>query len=149
MRIACLYRTQTRRRGFSSRWKQLQFQHIFLLTMSEKIKEFVEVPQQFVREGNQVSLLHSSSCLIFLSTSFEQFLARCTKPSWKGSYSVSRFHDPDLNIPPRIHPNFKSCRCWICSYGLHRLLCEANSHSYVSFVRLAVVPRLTSSPSLT
>jgi len=32
--------------------------------MSEKLKEFIEIPQQFVREGNQ-------------------FITRCTKPSQK------------------------------------------------------------------
>ncbi|KAL1740007.1 hypothetical protein HDZ31DRAFT_68370 [Schizophyllum fasciatum] len=39
--------------------------------MSDKIKEFVEIPQQFVREGNQ-------------------FLTRCSKPSSKEYIQICR-----------------------------------------------------------
>nr|GAT59018.1 predicted protein [Mycena chlorophos] len=39
--------------------------------MSDKIREFVEIPAQFVREGNQ-------------------FLTRCTKPSDKEFASICR-----------------------------------------------------------
>jgi len=39
--------------------------------MSDKIKEFVEVPQQFLKEGNQ-------------------FLARCTKPNQKEYLQICR-----------------------------------------------------------
>ncbi|KAI0801085.1 hypothetical protein C8Q74DRAFT_1240230 [Fomes fomentarius] len=40
-------------------------------TMSEKLKEFVDIPQQFVRDGNQ-------------------FLTRCTKPSHKEFIQISK-----------------------------------------------------------
>ncbi|KZS93407.1 secE/sec61-gamma protein [Sistotremastrum niveocremeum HHB9708] len=39
--------------------------------MSEKLKEFMEIPQQFVREGNQ-------------------FVTRCTKPSKKEFIGICR-----------------------------------------------------------
>nr|AFB35530.1 protein transport protein Sec61 subunit gamma [Volvariella volvacea] len=39
--------------------------------MSDKVKEFIEIPQQFIREGNQ-------------------FLARCTKPSQKEFVQICR-----------------------------------------------------------
>ncbi|TRM66106.1 hypothetical protein BD626DRAFT_566738 [Schizophyllum amplum] len=39
--------------------------------MSDKIKEFIEIPQQFVREGNQ-------------------FLTRCSKPSYKEYTQICR-----------------------------------------------------------
>ncbi|KAF9270602.1 secE/sec61-gamma protein [Marasmius fiardii PR-910] len=39
--------------------------------MSDKIREFVEIPQQFVRDGNQ-------------------FLTRCTKPSQREFLQISR-----------------------------------------------------------
>lgn len=39
--------------------------------MSEKIQEFLEIPQEFVREGNQ-------------------FLVRCTKPSQKEFIQISK-----------------------------------------------------------
>ena len=52
--------------------------------MSEKIQEFLEVPQEFIQEGNQVchpalALIPPPSYFILL-----QFLVRCTKPSRKG-----------------------------------------------------------------
>jgi len=40
-------------------------------TMSEKIKEFAEMPQQFLRDGNQ-------------------FITRCTKPSQKEFMQICR-----------------------------------------------------------
>jgi len=39
--------------------------------MSDKVKEFIEVPQQFLKEGNQ-------------------FLVRCTKPSQKEFVQISK-----------------------------------------------------------
>jgi len=40
-------------------------------TMSEKLKEFIDIPQQFIRDGNQ-------------------FLTRCTKPSQKEFIQICR-----------------------------------------------------------
>ncbi|KAI0309555.1 secE/sec61-gamma protein [Amylostereum chailletii] len=39
--------------------------------MSEKIKEFVEIPQEFIRDG-------------------QQFIVRCTKPSQKEFIQISK-----------------------------------------------------------
>ncbi|TFK94369.1 secE/sec61-gamma protein [Polyporus arcularius HHB13444] len=39
--------------------------------MSEKLKEFIDIPQQFIRDGNQ-------------------FLTRCTKPSQKEFVQISK-----------------------------------------------------------
>ncbi|CAK5280587.1 unnamed protein product, partial [Mycena citricolor] len=50
----------------------------FYSTMSDKVREFVEIPQQFVREGSQ-------------------FMTRCTKPSEKGACtSPLRIHSSSL-----------------------------------------------------
>ena len=51
--------------------------------MSEKIQEFLEIPQEFVREGNQVRRFRPCNAKMFLSLP-TQFLVRCTKPSQKG-----------------------------------------------------------------
>ena len=59
--------------------------------MSDKLKEFIEVPQQFIREGNQVgfaiSKLSEHPKLTFRDL---QFLIRCTKPTRKGKISPNR-----------------------------------------------------------
>ena len=55
--------------------------------MSEKIQEFLEVPQEFVREGNQVRYPifgHSHH----IPHKPPQFLVRCTKPSRKGLHTM-------------------------------------------------------------
>lgn len=56
--------------------------------MSEKVKEFVEIPQQFLRDGNQVSFFAALESLLFIGI---QFITRCTKPSQKGDL----FRGPD------------------------------------------------------
>ncbi len=54
--------------------------------MSDKVREFVEIPQHFLKEGNQVSrpppanVGNVAEHLLALL----QFLTRCTKPSQKG-----------------------------------------------------------------
>jgi hypothetical protein len=53
--------------------------------MSEKLKEFIDIPQQFVRDGNQVSVPQFILEPCLLTTSSRQFLTRCTKPSQKGA----------------------------------------------------------------
>lgn len=35
------------------------FLHSFIITMSDKVREFVEIPQQFIRDGNQVRTFYS------------------------------------------------------------------------------------------
>ncbi|KAI0001677.1 secE/sec61-gamma protein [Russula vinacea] len=49
--------------------------------MSEKLQEFIEVPQEFIREGNQAR--HSAIAL-------PPFLIRCTKPSRKEFIQISK-----------------------------------------------------------
>ena len=54
--------------------------------MSEKLKEFIDIPQQFVRDGNQVSVTQLACPWSSLISSTRQFLTRCTKPTQKGAY---------------------------------------------------------------
>ena len=58
--------------------------------MSDKIREFIEVPQQFIRDGNQVCLWCYLCPVFLLKKVLPQFLTRCTKPSQKGWSSL--FH---------------------------------------------------------
>lgn len=58
--------------------------HSFFIAMSDKVREFVEIPQQFVRDGNQVRTLAPPTHRVLTYSSF-QFLTRCTKPSQKGT----------------------------------------------------------------
>jgi hypothetical protein len=51
--------------------------------MSDKIKEFVEIPQQFVRDGKQVQHIFSVDLQTYLMMLW-QFITRCTKPSQTG-----------------------------------------------------------------
>lgn len=53
--------------------------------MSDKIREFIEVPQQFIRDGNQVCQMSGTART--LQTNSFQFLTRCTKPSQQGLWS--------------------------------------------------------------
>ena len=67
--------------------------------MSDKIREFIEVPQQFIRDGNQVLLSFKS--LTPLLTVI-QFLTRCTKPSQKGLLLLLCTDDVSLKISPEF-----------------------------------------------
>ncbi|KAJ7786501.1 hypothetical protein B0H16DRAFT_1708660 [Mycena metata] len=51
--------------------------------MSDKVREFVEVPQQFIRDGSQ-------------------FLTRCTKPSDKGLFIASQHLSPSSPSVPEF-----------------------------------------------
>lgn len=56
--------------------------------MSEKLKEFVEIPQEFIKDGQQVCLQLVCFMQVFSLDVFPQFLTRCTKPSQKGACSL-------------------------------------------------------------
>lgn len=51
--------------------------------MSEKLKEFTDIPQEFVRDGRQVRV-DSPPLAVARPHAPPQFLTRCTKPSQKG-----------------------------------------------------------------
>ena len=77
---------------------------VLLVTMSDKIREFIEVPQQFIRDGNQVLLsfmslypfTHSLSVPYTLHKTLSEGLAptslyrRVTKGSLQNSYRFAR-----------------------------------------------------------
>jgi hypothetical protein len=95
--------------------------------MSEKLQEFIEVPQQFVRDGRQV-------CLNTILSMYElicfQFIMRCNKPTEKGLLhwlSNTLFS----SITHRIPSNLQGSGSWFCSHGFHRLFREAYSYSNV------------------
>jgi protein transport protein SEC61 subunit gamma and related proteins len=54
--------------------------------MSDRVKEIIEVPQQFIREGSQVSSYIRLCTVQFLT--LYKFIGRCTKPSRTGTLSV-------------------------------------------------------------
>lgn len=99
--------------------------------MSEKLKEFIDIPQQFVRDGNQVC-----SCLQPLENVPQmmplQFLTRCTKPSQKGLSNSDVQSHFILTSLPRVYPNFQGSRHWFCGHGFHRLLRQVDPHPDVS-----------------
>ena len=84
--------------------------------MSDKIREFIEVPQQFIREGNQVSGL-STAILRILLTNFFQFLTRCTKPSQQGFSSC--LHHVRLLISNACRLEFSQiCKAVAIGFGV-------------------------------
>ena len=53
------------------------------MNMSDKIKEFAEIPQEFLRDGRQVRLFQAIGQA---TADFRtQFLTRCTKPTPTGN----------------------------------------------------------------
>lgn len=93
--------------------------------MADKIRDIVDIPQSFVKEGTQ-------------------FMNRCTKPSRKGERAASRYakltmeprwkdqpthpSSPISNHTNRIHPDLQDGRHGIRRHGIHRLLCQAHPH---------------------
>ena len=67
--------------------------------MSDKIREFIEVPQQFIRDGNQVLLSLKSLTPLLIDI---QFLTRCTKPSQKGLLLPLCTVDVSLKVFPEF-----------------------------------------------
>ena len=67
--------------------------------MSEKVKEFVEIPQQFLRDGNQVCFVAD---LVILDADRLQFITRCTKPSQKGEFVSKHIAIRALPIDPLL-----------------------------------------------
>jgi hypothetical protein len=59
--------------------------------MSDKIREFIEIPQQFIRDGNQVCQV---KCFEHSTDNAFQFLTRCTKPSQQGLLSPAALLAP-------------------------------------------------------
>ena len=108
------------------------------LAMSDKVKEFIEIPQEFVKDGQQVSL-SSTSRSDPCSPATVQFLTRCTKPSYKGEYTTCSECPSSMLIKEtnRIYSDLQGCSCWLRRHGFHRLLREAHPHSDVSPLALA------------
>ena len=107
--------------------------------MSEKIKEFIEVPQQFVRDGNQVRAL---SLPRVEAHPLLQFITRCTKPSSKGSYSEAHATLYSLlSLSLRVRSDMQSSRYWLRSHGFHRLLRQTHPYSYVGRISVVLIQR--------
>ena len=121
------------------------------LKMSDKVREFVEIPQHFLKEGNQVSCPPPAKCrnvaeylLALLSSSpaaqslhrrvcDHKILLQLQSP-W-----VAVLTSPCAG---RIPPNLKGSRNWLRRYGFHRLFCQADTYPYVS---ASLVPEKLSS----
>lgn len=90
--------------------------------MSDKVREFIEVPQEFFHDGKQVCLLTVSSSnqpltiLLVLDTVYKTFA--------KGSaFSMTIQHFRRLNLSKcRVHPNLQGSRYWFRRHGFYWLL---------------------------
>ncbi|KAF8347097.1 protein translocase SEC6 [Amanita rubescens] len=82
--------------------------------MSEKLREFMEVPQQFVRDGNQ-------------------FVTRCTKPSQKEFLQICRavavgfavigFIGYFVKLIPHPNKQYPRRRCLIAAFTYFIVVC--------------------------
>jgi hypothetical protein len=106
-----------------------------LCLMSEKIQEFLEIPQEFIRDGNQVrhlALAYSTappSYTYSFSCGAQNPLKKVIPPSFSSSPS------PPLMcffLSYRILSDFQGCCDRFCCHGFHRLLSQAHSHPHVS-----------------
>lgn len=110
--------------------------------MSDKIREFLEVPQQFFRDGNQVRppLLVQNIAPTYPCSSLHvaQNLLR------RVGYSCISMSAPMQTHPLcRIRSNLQGSSGRICSHGFHRVLCETNSYSNVRDLAFSSLSLLT------
>jgi protein transport protein SEC61 subunit gamma-like protein len=68
--------------------------------MSDQARDLIEIPQRFVKEGTQVSIV-SLEALPGCSRS-RQFLNRCTKPDKKGNDTISQGSSAFTDAPERL-----------------------------------------------
>jgi hypothetical protein len=104
--------------------------------MSDAVKDFVEVPRQFVKEGTQASRssLPSASLLTMsYNTSVRQqvYQAHTKGSAVMHSLGISYLTE-SLRSPHRVHSALPGRRCWIRSHGIHWILRQADSHPNVS-----------------
>lgn len=100
--------------------------------MSDKVREFVEIPQQFVRDGSQVRLVSPGFPPLRPVLTFLKFLTRCTKPSDKGLFSPGPFGP--FSSCHRVHSDLQGRRRWFRRHGVHWLLCQTHPHPDVRYV---------------
>ena len=93
--------------------------------MSDKIKEFLEVPQQFVREGNQVCWHVRKASTQLIAT------VPCSLHKTLAERSATQDLAFNFLLLLRVYTNIQGSRSWIRSYGLHWILCQADSYSNV------------------
>ena len=100
--------------------------------MSDKIREFIEVPQQFIRDGNQVHSYIFSTLASLLTIAVPSVPYALHKTFTKGL--VASFPQSLIDtqtICARILSNLQGSSSWLCSHGLHWILCETNPHPNV------------------
>lgn len=100
--------------------------------MSEKVKELMEIPQEFLRDGNQVCVysVHFStrlSVMTVLGAVHKTVSERCLE-----TFRPFRGLVQQIHLSPRIRPNLQGRCYWIRCHGFHWILREAYSHSDVS-----------------
>jgi hypothetical protein len=111
-------------------------------TMSDAVKEFVEVPRQFVKEGTQASSCSHNRISADHSTRHNSSSTGVPSPHKRVSRYTSHLLLVLMNpprLPHRIHSAMPSRRCWIRSHGIHRILCQAYSHPNVSVFVIIII----------
>ncbi len=102
--------------------------------MPEKLQEFLDVPQEFVREGNQVRHSAVARPRLPLST-FHSSLFDAQNPLEKVFNLVFISHKCTYLYAAstrRICPDFQGCRDRFRCHGVYWLLGKAHSYSHVS-----------------
>ena len=101
--------------------------------MSEKLQEFLEVPQEFIHEGNQVR--HSAVAPAASLITLRSFLFDAQNPLEKVFepvsllYKCTHLHTTSTR---RIYPDFQGSRDRFRRHGIYWLLSKAHSYPYVS-----------------
>jgi protein transport protein SEC61 subunit gamma-like protein len=109
--------------------------------MSEKLKEFIDIPQQFVRDGNQVSVVQLTIENLGDFFFLHQFLTRCTKPSQKGAYRVSLAHNTDSEI---VIPEFiQICRAVAVGFAVMGFIGYFVKLIHIPMCVLHIVPHIS------
>lgn len=97
--------------------------------MSDKIREFIEVPQQFVQDGNQVFTVISKFKVKSQSRLFSFW--HVAQSLHKKVRSNTNKFKALVHTAHRIPPDLQGSCGGICCDGIYRLLCQAYSHTNV------------------
>lgn len=108
--------------------------HPQLATMSDKMKELIEIPQDFIRDGNQVRLVSINllvkelmHTLVHSSSHGVPSLRKRVSIYMSCAVSPRRY---SIGIP-RVLADLQGCRHRLRCYGIHRVLREAHPYPNV------------------
>ena len=102
-------------------------QLVLLVIMSDKFREFIEVPQQFIRDGNQVLLSFMSFYLFAHSYSVPYTLHK----TFTEGFALTLYRRRVTNWLSRIPTDLQGSPCRFCSNGFYWLFRQAHPYSNV------------------